>query len=178
MRSTIRRILKEDVNNTLYDKIIKVMRRPYVDFLRKNGLGDKETVKEIMKRKLGDGDIIYFSSVLRGSREYTFNWSTKDRGYYEETKYKNQDKIFWVHTEKVHEMRRSGYDNSLEEILTLKKTISDEGKKGYFELTDDRSEIKHSYYTYPVYDDDIPEGTSWDDAPIEIKNDKFFSTNY
>ncbi len=44
MRSTIRRILKEDVNNTLYDKIIKMMRRPYVDFLRKNGLGDNKTV--------------------------------------------------------------------------------------------------------------------------------------
>ena len=71
MRSTIRRILREDVNNTLYDKIIKMMRRPYVDFLRKNGLGDKETVEEIMKRKLGDGNIRYIPNYKRGNREYT-----------------------------------------------------------------------------------------------------------
>ena len=121
MKDIIRRILKEDVNNTLYDKIIKVMRRPYVDFLRKNGLGDKKTVTEIMKRKLGDGNIIY----LRGNREYTFNWSTDNGGYYEETKYKNQDRIFWVHTEKVEVKNEKGGG----EIVTLRKTIIDDGTK-------------------------------------------------
>lgn len=174
MKDIIRRILKEDVNNTLYDKIIKVMRRPYVDFLRKNGLGDKKTVTEIMKRKLGDGNIIYFSSVIRSNREYTFNWSTENGGYYEETKYKNQDRIFWVHTEKVEteEIGKCGG-----EIVTLRKTIIDDGNKEYFELTDDCSEIKHEYYTDPPFDvwsDDV----MWNEAPIEIKNDKFFSTNY
>ena len=173
MRSTIRRILKEDVNNTLYDKIIKVMRRPYVDFLRKNGLGDKKTVEEIMKRKLGDGNIKYTPSYESGSTVYKFMWRNVNKGYYEENKYTYDDEVIWNHTEQVEEKRRSGG-----EIVTLKKTIEYDGTKEYFELTDDRSEIKHDYYTYPDYDDDIPEGTSWDDAPIEIKNDKFFSNDY
>jgi len=173
MKDIIRRVLKEDVNDILYDKVIKVMRRPYIDFLRKNGLGDKKSVEEIMKRKLGDGNIRYIPNYKRGSREYTFDWSTENRGYYGEHKYTYNDEVNWSHTEKVEEKRRSGG-----EIVTLKKTIEDDGTKGYFELTDDRSEIKHDYYTYPDYDYDIPEGTSWDDAPTEIKNDKFFSSNY
>ena len=175
MKVIIKNILKEEntLTNTLYDKFVKIMTRPYVDFLRKNGLGDKKTVEEIMKRKLGDGNIRYIPNYKSGNREYTFEWNTENRGYYDEHKYKNQDRIVWVHKEKVEEKRRSGG-----EIVTLQKTIEDDGTKDYFELTDDRSEIKHDYYTYPDYDDDIPEGTSWDDAPIKIKNDKFFSTNY
>ena len=166
MRSTIRRILKEDVNNTLYDKIIKMMRRPYVDFLRKNGLGDKKTVEEMMKRKLGDGIITYTPSYESGTTVYKFIWRHDNKGYYEEHKYTYTD-VIWVHMEKVEEGSKGV------EIITLQKNNSNWGKKEYFELTDDRSEIKHHYYT-----DTEGDGTSWDDAPIEIKNDKFFSTNY
>jgi hypothetical protein len=141
MKDIIRRILKEDVNNTLYDKIIKVMRRPYVDFLRKNGLGDKKTVEEIMKRKLGDGNIKYIPNYNNSQDRYTFEWNTENRGYYDENNvYPNDGEVIWNHAEQVEEKRRSGG-----EIVTLKKTIESDGTKDYFELTDDRSEIKHDY---------------------------------
>jgi len=164
MRSTIRRILREDVNNTLYDKVVRMMRRPYIDFLRKNGLGDKKTVTEIMKRKLGDGNIVYFPSHRQDNREYTFTWVSDEKGYYEEQKYTYKDEIIWVHSEKVEEKRGKGW---IGEIIVLNKFINNDGERKYFELTDDRSSIKHNINT-----------TQWDNAPLEIKNDKFFSDNY
>jgi len=165
MKDIIRRVLKEDVNNTLYDKVIKVMRRPYIDFLRKNGLGDEKSVKEIMKRKFGNGHIMYIPKKDDSvGVDYRFTWSHGDKGFYEEHKYTTEDKVHWDHLEK-----EGGIEVDGENIITLRKNINSYGSQGYFELTDDLSEIKHEYY--------VDDGT-WDNAPTEIRNDKFFSNNY
>ena len=167
MKVTIKNILKEDVNTTLYDKVIKVMRRPYIDFLRKNGLGDEKSVKEIMKRKFGDGRIMYLNEdewnfdVI----EYRFTWSNDKKGFYEERKYRDGE-VRWEHLE--NEVVK-GYGERIGDIITLRKNINSDGSRGYFELTDDLSDIKHEYY--------VDDGT-WDNAPIEVKNDIFFSNNY
>jgi hypothetical protein len=164
MKKIIRRILREDVNNILYDKVVRMMRRPYIDFLRKNGLGDQKTVTEIMKRKLGDGNIVYSPIPRQGNIEYTFTWVSDKKGYYEEQKYIYSDEIIWVHSDKVEEKSPVG---SRSEIIVLNKFINNDGERKYFELTDDRSSIKHNI-----------DNTQWDNAPLEIKNDKFFSDNY
>lgn len=170
MKDIIRRILKEDVNDILYDKVIKVMRRPYIDFLRKNGLGDEKSVKEIMKRKFGDGHMMYLPNGNGGVEVYRFSWSHSNKGFYEEHKYTGEDKIRWIHMEKVVERVKGQWSGEIDSLL---KRIDFDGDKQYFELTDDRSEIKHEYYTNTDVD-----GTEWDNAPIEVKNDKFFSNNY
>ena len=168
MKDIIRRVLKEDVNNTLYDKVIKVMRRPYIDFLRKNGLGDEKSVEEIMKRKFGDGHMLYLPKKDDSvGVDYRFTWSHSDKGFYEEHKYTTEDKVQWVHLEKEKELNRGWWGD--DDLIILRKNINSDGMKGYFELTDDRSEIKHEYY--------VDDGT-WVNAPIEVKNDKFFSNNY
>ena len=172
MKDIIRRVLKEDVNNTLYDKVIKVMRRPYIDFLRKNGLGDKKSVEEIMKRKFGDGHMLYIPKEYESvGVDYRFSWGHDDKGFYEEHKYTTEDKVQWDHLEKEKELNQGWWGD--DDSIILRKRINSDGDKEYFELTDDRSEIKHEYYT----DTDV-DGTEWDNAPIEVKNDKFFSNNY
>jgi len=165
MKDIIRRILKEDVNNTLYDKVTKVMRRPYIDFLRKNGLGDEKSVKEIMERKLGKGDIIYnpYTESSLGGVNYTFKWSKEKEGYYTERKLSNKSPI-WSHSVKIiHNLDSHG-----SWITKIRKYIDSEDIKQYFELTDDLNNIKNEYLTH----------TNWNEAPTEVKNDKFFSSNY
>ena len=167
MKDIIRRVLKEDVNNTLYDKIIKVMRRPYVDFLRKNGLGDKKTVTEIMKRKFGDGHISYQSEdewdfdVI----EYRFTWSNNNKGFYEERKKRGDGNVNWTHMEKII---NGVYTNNGNDFISKRKHINSDGDKEYYEVDSKTGRTVHEYES----DDD------WDNVPIEIRNDKFFSNNY
>lgn len=169
MKDIIRRVLKENVDTILYDKVIKVMRRPYIDFLRKNGLGDEKSVKEIMRRKFGDGHMLYLPKKDDSvGIEYRFNWSHRDKGFYsEEHKYTTEDKVQWVHMEKEKELNQGWWGD--DDLIIIRKFISSDGDKQYFELTDDLSDIKHEYY--------VDDGT-WDNAPIEVKNDIFFSNNY
>ena len=166
MKDIIRRILKEDVNNTLYDKVIKVMRRPYIDFLRKNGLGDEKSVKEIMKRKFGDGHISYQSEdewdfdVI----EYRFTWNNNIKGFYEERKYQGDGNVTWTHMEKII----NGVYNNGDDFISNRKFINSDGDKEYYEVDSKTGRTVHEYES----DDD------WDNVPIEIRNDKFFSNNY
>ena len=166
MKDIIRRILKEDVDTILYDKIIKVMRRPYIDFLRKNGLGDEKSVKEIMKRKFGDGHISYQSEdewdfdVI----EYRFTWNNNIKGFYEERKYQGDGNVTWTHMEKII----NGVYNNGDDFISNRKYINSDGYKEYYEVDSKTGRTVHEYES----DDD------WDNVPIEIRNDKFFSNNY
>ena len=163
MKDIIRRILKEDVNNTLYDKVIKMMRRPYIDFLRKNGLGDEKSVKEIMERKFGNGHIMYLDEEV-GDIDYRFTWSNNTKGFYEERKY-DDGTVDWTHMEKIINGVNNFNDN---DFITNRKYISWDGNKEYHEVDPKTGRTVHEY----GFDND------WNNAPIEIKNDKFFSNNY
>ncbi len=162
MKDIIRKILKEDVNNTLYDKVVKVMRRPYIDFLRKNGLGDEKSVKEIMERKLGKGDIIYTPYNESFEVDYGFKWSKENEGYYTERKFSNKSPL-WSHRVKI-----VGPVSDDSWVTKIRKFIDSDGIKQYVELTDDLKNIKNEYLTH----------TNWNEAPIEVKNDKFFRDDY
>ena len=164
MKVTIKNILKEDVNNTLYDKVIKVMRRPYIDFLRKNGLGDEKSVKEIMRRKFGNGHIMYLGEGEWGDDiDYRFTWSNNTKGFYEERKY-NDGTVTWTHMEKII----NGVYNNGDDFISNRKYINSDGYKEYYEVDSKTGRTVHEYES----DDD------WDNVPIEIRNDKFFSNNY
>lgn len=137
MKDIIKRILKENVDIILNDKIIKLMRRPYINFLREIvGLEDEKSVKEIMERKLGDGKIRYDilnyhidddgHPKLRDNLVYTFTWSNPEKvgEFYEEKKY-GSGRVEWRHSEKTvtWSVTKEKYINSRgEKFITMYDT--------------------------------------------------------
>ena len=71
MKSTIRRILKESVHQKVLDKMSSMIRLPYFDFLKKNGVSD-EDVETILikhfKNKYGDGKVNF---EIKSSKDYS-----------------------------------------------------------------------------------------------------------
>jgi hypothetical protein len=62
MKSTIRRILKEDVHQKMLDKMTKMVKLPYYYFLKKNGITDDDAeiiLTKYFKDKFGDGKVTF-----------------------------------------------------------------------------------------------------------------------
>lgn len=60
MKSTIRRILKESVHQKVIDKMSSMVRLPYYDFLKKNGISDEDAEIILIKHfkdKFGEGEV-------------------------------------------------------------------------------------------------------------------------
>lgn len=132
MKSKIRRILKEDIHQMMLDKMSKMVRLPYYDFLKKNGITDDDAeiiLTKHFKDKFGDGEVTF---EIKPSDEVKIKLFKSDDGnstLYEyreySTDYDDDDDIAWsfYKTFRYEDLRSGGG--------RFFYYIDDEGKKEY-----------------------------------------------
>ena len=140
----------ESVEDKLYDKIVPKLRLPFGDFLLKMGF-DKDTMKEIFVKKFGPETRFNFFT-RRGDDRYELwiNDANRNQIYFETnaesmTNSNNKYDVYWEYFGGENKYRNS------------------DGRKRYKWVEDNK---------WGTYD---TQSGSWNDAPIEIKKDKFFT---
>jgi hypothetical protein len=131
MKSKIRRILKEDIHQMMLDKIIKMVKLPYYDFLRKNGISDDDTemvLTKLFKDKFGDGEVNViikdgYSGFIYLDVEMITKMGDKEILYKEAIT--NNSEVFWTISEKKTHFDRFGDSN----VFTYR--INSVGNKNY-----------------------------------------------
>ena len=162
MKSTIRRILKEDVHQMMLDKMSKMVRLPYYDFLKKNGITDDDAeiiLTKHFKDKFGDGEVTF---EIKPSNEVKIKLFKSDNGnstlyeYAEYSTYYDDDDIAWSFYKTFsYEDLRSGGGRFF-------YYIDDEGKKEYCWSQDNTC-----YDNYNL--------NNWDDINDVTDEDEFFN---
>ena len=162
MKTLIKKILKESVEDKLFNKLSTMLKPPYVDFLKKNGLSDDEVVIILKKffEKVGgtvtidfDGDICDTQIVKNGDGEDTVIKYHEDLG-----DFTGRDTVYWF----LDYTKTTWVDRILDYIFT-RKNVDSRGEK----------EFSVSYVDQ-VYKTDESGNRSWSNAPQSIKDDKFY----
>ena len=162
MKTLIKKILKESVEDKLFNKLSTMLKPPYVDFLKKNGLSDDEVVIVLKKffEKFGgtvaidfDGDICDVQIVKNEDGEDTVIKYHEDLG-----DFTGRDTVYWS----LDYTKTTWVDRILDYIFT-RKHVDSRGEK----------EFSVSYVDQ-VYKTDESGDRSWSNAPQSIKDDKFY----
>lgn len=162
MKTLIKKILKESVEDKLFNKLSTMLKPPYVDFLKKNGLSDDEVVIVLKKffEKVGgtvtidfDGDICDVQIVKNEDGEDTVIKYHEDLG-----DFTGRDTVYWS----LDYTKTTWVDRILDYIFT-RKHVDSRGEK----------EFSVSYVDQ-VYKTDESGNRSWSNAPQSIKDDKFY----
>jgi hypothetical protein len=162
MKTLIKKILKESVEDKLFNKLSTMLKPPYVDFLKKNGLSDDEVVIVLKKffEKVGgtvtidfDGDICDAQIVKNGDGEDTVIKYHEDLG-----DFTGRDTVYWS---LVYD--KSTWVQRILDWVSTHKYVSSAGEKVY------------SFpYLGDVYRTDESGNRSWSKAPQYIKDDEFY----
>lgn len=162
MKTLIKKILKESIEDKLFNKLSTMLKPPYVDFLKKNGLSDDEVVIVLKKffEKVGgtvtidfDGDICDVQIVKNEDGEDTVIKYHEDLG-----DFTGRDTVYWS----LDYTKTTWVDRILDYIFT-RKHVDSRGEK----------EFSVSYVDQ-VYKTDESGDRSWSNAPQSIKDDKFY----
>ena len=162
MKTLIKKILKESVEDKLFNKLSTMLKPPYVDFLKKNGISDDEIVIVLKKffEKVGgtvtidfDGDICDVQIVKNEDGEDTVIKYHEDLG-----DFTGRDTVYWS----LDYIKTTWVDRILDYIFT-RKHVDSRGEK----------EFSVSYVDQ-VYKTDESGNRSWSNAPQSIKDDKFY----
>lgn len=162
MKTLIKKILKESIEDKLFNKLSTMLKPPYVDFLKKNGLSDDEVVIVLKKffEKVGgtvsidfDGDICDVQIVKNEDGEDTVIKYHEDLG-----DFTGRDTVYWS----LDYTKTTWVDRILDYIFT-RKHVDSRGEK----------EFSVSYVDQ-VYKTDESGNRSWSNAPQSIKDDKFY----
>ena len=162
MKTLIKKILKESVEDKLFNKLSTMLKPPYVDFLKKNGLSDDEVVIVLKKffEKVGgtvaidfDGDICDVQIVKNEDGEDTVIKYHEDLG-----DFTGRDTVYWS----LDYTKTTWVDRILDYIFT-RKHVDSRGEK-VFSVS----------YVDQVYKTDESGNRSWSNAPQSIKDDKFY----
>ena len=162
MKTLIKKILKESVEDKLFNKLSTMLKPPYVDFLKKNGLSDDEVVIVLKKffEKVGgtvaidfDGDICDVQIVKNEDGEDTVIKYHEDLG-----DFTGRDTVYWS----LGYTKTTWVDRILDYIFT-RKHVDSRGEK-VFSVS----------YVDQVYKTDESGNRSWSNAPQSIKDDKFY----
>jgi len=169
MKTLIKKILKESVEDKLFNKLSTMLKPPYVDFLKKNGLSDDEVVIVLKKffEKVGgtvtidfdtvtidfDGDICDVRAKKEGDGEVTVIKYHEDLG-----DFTGRDTVYWS---LVYD--KSTWVQRILDWVSTNKYVDSRGEK----------EFSVSYVDQ-VYKTDELGNRSWSNAPQSIKDDKFY----
>jgi len=162
MKTLIKKILKESIEDKLFNKLSTMLKPPYVDFLKKNGISDDEIVIVLKKffEKVGgtvtidfDGDICDVQIVKNEDGEDTVIKYHEDLG-----DFTGRDTVYWS----LDYTKTTWVDRILDYIFT-RKHVDSRGEK----------EFSVSYVDQ-VYKTDESGNRSWSNAPQSIKDDKFY----
>ena len=162
MKTLIKKILKESVEDKLFNKLSTMLKPPYVDFLKKNGISDDEIVIVLKKffEKVGgtvtidfDGDICDVQIVKNEDGEDTVIKYHEDLG-----DFTGRDTVYWS----LDYTKTTWVDRILDYIFT-RKHVDSRGEK-VFSVS----------YVDQVYKTDESGNRSWSNAPQSIKDDKFY----
>ncbi len=138
----------ESVEDKLYNKIVEMIKPPYVDFLIKMGI-DEKGMLEIFKKMYGDDTTIRFIKNYDDPLQGDYNFYVRSNGrntvYSENYNSLSPFPIEW-----------DMWDN----------TAEDNNK---YRDSDDRKRI---FSGGVLYDTNL---NNWEEAPIEIRKDKFFT---
>jgi len=137
----------ESVEDKLYNKVSKMIKPPYGDFLLKMGF-DKNSMEQVFKKMFGNDITLRFVD--------SDNHNQVNTDYYLYVRNGNRVTIYseYGFIDKSKEVVWQMFDNS-----DFKKYKDSEGRKRIVTVDD-------------VYDTDL---NNWEEAPIEIKKDKFFT---
>ncbi len=162
MKSLIKKILKESIEDKLYNKLSTILKPPYVDFLKKNGLSDDEIViilKKFFEKDGGTVTIDFDSDICNVKLTKNVEGENIVIKYQEDLGgYTGIDGVYWglVHTNSI-------WVDRLLDWVTIRKYVNSTGGKGYiFPYLDD------------VYESDESGSRSWSKAPQSIKDNKFY----
>lgn len=139
--------LNESVEDKLYNKVSKMIKPPYGDFLLKMGF-DKNSMEQVFKKMFGN-DI---------NLRFVMDDHHNEDDYYIYVRDGNRNLIYYEYglVDKSKNPEWQMFDNS-------------EGRK----YKDSEGRKRVSYDNNPIiYDTDL---NNWEEAPIEIKKDKFFT---
>jgi len=139
--------LNESVEDKLYNKVSKMIKPPYGDFLLKMGF-DKNSMEQVFKKMFGN-DI---------NLRFVMDDQHNEDDYYIYVRDGNRNLIYYEYglVDKSKNPEWQMFDNS-------------EGRK----YKDSEGRKRVSYDNNPIiYDTDL---NNWEEAPIEIKKDKFFT---
>ena len=162
MKTLIKKILKESVEDKLFNKLSTMLKPPYVDFLKKNGLSDDEVVIVLKKffEKVGgtvtidfDGDICDVRAKKEEDGEVTVIKYHEDLG-----DFTGRDTVYWS---LVYD--KSTWVQRILDWVSTNKYVDSRGEK----------EFSVSYVDQ-VYKTDELGNRSWSNAPQSIKDDKFY----
>lgn len=163
MKTLIKKILKESVEDKLFNKLSTMLKPPYVDFLKKNGLSDDEVVIILKKffEKVGGTVTIDFDGDICDVK--LKKWKGKEEGtvikYHEDLGgFSGRDTVYWF----LDYTKTTWVDRILDYIFT-RKNVDSRGEK----------EFSVSYVDQ-VYKTDESGNRSWSNAPQSIKDDKFY----
>jgi len=152
--------------NKLYDKMTQLMRRPYGDFLIKNGY-DQNMMKEQFKRLFNKDVIVdyYPFSHYDGVDEYTLSVMGKDGIIlYKEQSSTDTSNLFW---EELKYGSKSSNGN--ESVMDFAWYINSNGTKDVKIYDEDMN-----FMNYSTGHGDLP----WSSLTDDIRNNKFFDLNY
>jgi hypothetical protein len=152
--------------NKLYDKMTQLMRRPYGDFLIKNGY-DQNMMKEQFKRLFNKDVIVdyYPFSHYDGVDEYTLSVMDKDGIIlYKEQSSTDTSNLFW---EELKYGSKSSNGN--ESVMDFAWYINSNGTKDVKIYDEDMN-----FMNYSTGPGDLP----WSSLTDDIRNNKFFDLNY
>lgn len=152
-------------NDTLYNRMLPLMKRPYGDFLIKNGY-DYKMMEEQFKRLFNkDVNVIYHKMGGDEHEEYSIEvMDKKNLGFtlYHETVIENDPTPFW-------EEQKYGHHNVLN--MDYVWYVNSFGTKKVTLIGKFNSHTYSNKRTTP--------GTlSWDILDERVRNDKFFNLNY
>jgi hypothetical protein len=142
----------ESVEDKLYNKVVEMIKPPYGDFLLKMGF-DKDSMEQVFKKMFGNDTTLRYIVEKEGidtidSSYYIYvRDSKRDQKYYEKGLIDKSKKPDW-----------QLFDNS-----DTKKYKDSDGRKRIVVNILGKTEL---------YDTDL---NNWEEAPIEIKKDKFFT---
>jgi len=138
----------ESVEDKLYNKIVEMIKPPYVDFLIKMGI-DEKGMLEIFKKMYGDDTTIRFNKnyddLLQGDYNFYVRSNGRNTVYTENSNSLSPFPIEW-----------NMWDNTAEDYNKYRDS-------------DDRKRI---FSGGVLYDTNL---NNWEEAPIEIRKDKFFT---
>ena len=162
MKTLIKKILKESIEDKLFNKLSTMLKPPYVDFLKKNGLSDDEVVIVLKKffEKVGgtvtidfDGDICDVRVKKEEDGEITVIKYHEDLG-----DFTGRDTVYWS---LVYD--KSTWVQRILDWVSTNKYVDSRGEK----------EFSVSYVDQ-VYKTDELGNRSWSNAPQNIKDDEFY----
>ena len=163
MKTLIKKILKESVEDKLFNKLSTMLKPPYADFLKKNGISDDEIVIILKKFFEKDGGIVSIDFDGDICDVKLKKWERKEGGtvikYHEDLgDFTGRDTVYWS----LGYTKTTWVDRILDYIFT-RKHVDSRGEK-VFSVS----------YVDQVYKTDESGNRSWSNAPQSIKDDKFY----